>query len=193
MLVWTWPPAGTSVKFTIMEPGTGRTRDVTIVRARIQIENVTWAPLPRTDVAHVCVSAFSDGATRTLSEMLAEKQQEELRGLVLDLRGNPGGLLDEAVGVTSQFLEEGNVLLVEDAQGKITPVPVQSGGVAVDIPMVVLIDRGGRPVPPRSSPERCRTRSGPPWSGRPPSARVQSYRGFPSPMARCCCWRLRNG
>jgi carboxyl-terminal processing protease len=63
-------------------------------------------------------------------------------GLVLDLRSNPGGLLSEAVGVTSQFVEEGNVLLVKDAQGEITPVPVQSGGVAVDIPMVVLVDRG---------------------------------------------------
>ena len=89
-------PAGTSVKLTIMEPGTGRTRDVAIVRARIQIENVTWAPLPGTDVAHVRISAFSHGVIRTLSEMLVEIQQEELSGLVLDLRNNPCGLLKEA-------------------------------------------------------------------------------------------------
>jgi carboxyl-terminal processing protease len=65
-----------------------------------------------------------------------------MTGLVLDLRSNPGGLLSEAVGVASQFLGEGNVLLVKDGQGKITPIPVQSGGVTLDIPVVVLVDRG---------------------------------------------------
>lgn len=60
----------------------------------------------------------------------------------MDLRNNPGGVLDQAVAVASQFLTGGNVLLVKDAQGKITPVPVQPGGLATNMPMAVLINGG---------------------------------------------------
>jgi carboxyl-terminal processing protease len=135
-------PAGTQVTLTILDPQTGNTRDVTLERAKITIDNVTWQQLPSTTIAHVRISAFSEGVTQDLKDTLAEIQSQGVTGLVLDLRSNPGGLLGEAVGVTSQFLESGNVLLVKDAQGKVTPVPVQPGGVAVDIPMVVLVDRG---------------------------------------------------
>jgi len=135
-------PADTQVTLTILDPKTGNTRDVTLKRAKITIDNVTWARLPGTPIAHVRISAFSDGVTQDLKDALTEIKSQELTGLVLDLRSNPGGLLSEAVGVSSQFLESGNVLLVKDAHGKAMPVPVQSGGVAVDIPMVVLVDRG---------------------------------------------------
>ena len=54
----------------------------------------------------------------------------------------PGGLLGEAIGVASQFLGSGNVLLVKNAQGKQQAMPVKSGGLAVNIPMVVLVNRG---------------------------------------------------
>ncbi len=62
--------------------------------------------------------------------------------LILDLRNNPGGLLDQAVRVTSQFLERGNVLQEEDADGERRVYRVRRGGVATDIPMVVLINSG---------------------------------------------------
>jgi len=135
-------PAGTSVQLTIMDPGSGRTRDITIVRAQIQVENVTWAPLPGTGVAHVRISAFSDDAAGSLNEVLGEIQREELSALVLDLRSNPGGLLKEAVGTASQFLEGGDVLQVKDAQGRIERVPVERGGEVVDLPVVVLVNGG---------------------------------------------------
>jgi len=135
-------PAGTQVTLTILDPKTGNTRDVTLERAKITIDNVTWQQLPGTTIVHVRISSFSKGVTQDLKDTLAEIQGQGITGLVLDLRSNPGGLLDEAVGVTSQFLGKGNVLLVRDAQGKTSPVPVQSGGVALDIPMVVLVDQG---------------------------------------------------
>jgi carboxyl-terminal processing protease len=135
-------PAGTQVTLTILDPKTGSTRDVTLERAKITIDNVTWQRLPGTSIAHVRISAFSKGVTQDLKGTLAEIQSQEVAGLVLDLRSNPGGLLDEAVGVASQFLGGGDVLLVRDARGKTTPVPVQPGGVAVDLPMVVLVDQG---------------------------------------------------
>jgi carboxyl-terminal processing protease len=61
---------------------------------------------------------------------------------VIDVRNNPGGLLDQAVEVTSQFLTEGNVLIQEDADGNRETFPVKADGFAPDIPIAVLINRG---------------------------------------------------
>jgi len=135
-------PAGTSVTLTIMTPGTEETRDVTLVRAQIDLQNVVWRQLPGTEIAHVRIVAFSQGVTDDLKKALREIQQEGLVGVILDLRSNPGGLLSEAIGTASQFLESGNVLLEKDAQGKTTAVPVLKGGLAPDLPLVVLIDAG---------------------------------------------------
>ena len=135
-------PAGTQVTLTILTPETGETRDVTLTRARIPLHNVTWAPLPGTTIAHLRVTAFSKGVTDDLEKALTEIQQQGLTGVILDLRNNPGGLLNEAIGSASQFLSEGNVLQEQDAQGNIQDVPVQSGGVATTLPMVVLVNPG---------------------------------------------------
>jgi carboxyl-terminal processing protease len=62
--------------------------------------------------------------------------------MIVDVRNNPGGLLDQAVSVTSQFLKSGNVLLEEDAQGDRKSYAVESGGIATDLPLVVLINEG---------------------------------------------------
>jgi len=135
-------PAGTSVTLSILTPDTGQTRDVTLVRAEIALENVIWQQLPGTQIAHVRIVAFSKGVTADLQKALGEIRQQGLTGIILDLRSDPGGLLSEAVGTASQFLASGNVLLEKDAQGTITPVPVQDGGLAPDLPLVVLIDPG---------------------------------------------------
>jgi carboxyl-terminal processing protease len=68
--------------------------------------------------------------------------QEGMKGIVLDLRNNPGGLFTEAVSVASQFLSEGNVVLEKDSKDRITAVPVEKGGVALRIPMVALVNSG---------------------------------------------------
>lgn len=135
-------PAGTEVTLTILDPDTGETRDVTLERAEIDLDLVTWQRLPGTSVAYVRISSFSDGATGELRETLDEIQDGEIAGLVLDLRSNPGGLLGEAVGVSSQFIEDGNVLLRRDAEGEITEEPVRRGVDAIDIPMVTLTNGG---------------------------------------------------
>jgi carboxyl-terminal processing protease len=135
-------PAGTTVHLTILTPSTGNTRDVTIVRARITIHDVTWHQLPGTTLAHVRISQFSNGVDRDLDQDLATIQQQHLTGIILDLRNDPGGLLDESVATASNFLSSGNVLLEKNAKGKVTPVPVEKEGTPVTLPMVVLINEG---------------------------------------------------
>ena len=135
-------PAGTDVTLTILTPNDGQPRDVTLTRARIPLHNVSWAGLPGSNIAHLRITAFSKGVTDDLKEALTDIQQQGYTGVVLDLRNNPGGLLDEAIGVASQFLSSGNVLQEQDAQGAVQDVPVRSGGIATDLPIVVLVNQG---------------------------------------------------
>jgi carboxyl-terminal processing protease len=135
-------PVGTSVKLAVLDPQTHRLRNVSIIRAVVKINNVTWQRLPGTEVADLRIASFNDGVANDLRDVLREIRQQRLQGLILDLRNNPGGVLDEAVAVASQFLTNGDVLLIKDAQGKITPVPVKPGGLATNTPMAVLINGG---------------------------------------------------
>jgi carboxyl-terminal processing protease len=135
-------PAGSKVTLNILDPDTGRSREVSLVRASITIRNVTWHRIPGAEVAHLRIAGFSEGVTGDLKKALLMIKNEGLKGLILDLRNDPGGLLAEAVSTASQFLSGGNVLLEKDAKGVITPVQVQEGGVAVIIPMVCLVNAG---------------------------------------------------
>ncbi len=135
-------PAGTSVTLTILNSKTGQTTDLTLTRARITMNNVTWQRLPGTTIAHLRLAGFSQGVSRELQQALTAMQQQGVTGIILDLRNNPGGLLNEAVNTASQFLSSGDVLLEQDAQGQVTHVAARRGGVATQLPMVVLVNNG---------------------------------------------------
>jgi carboxyl-terminal processing protease len=133
---------GTSVELGILNPRTKRIREVKLVRADIKIHDVTWQQLPGTQIADVRIAGFDDDMSEELRTDLREIQRLRLQGLVLDLRDNPGGVLDEAISVASQFLAGGNVLLIKDASGQTKPVPVIPGGLATNLPMAILINEG---------------------------------------------------
>ena len=133
-------PANTCVDLTVGTAAGDTVRELKVTRRRVRLQNVTWAWLPGTRVAHLRVAAFSRGVTRDLRIALRQIQQGDASGVVLDLRGNPGGLLDEGVGTASQFLTEGTVLQERDSKGATKSIPVDSGGVAPDIRLVVLVD-----------------------------------------------------
>ena len=135
-------PPGSPISVVVLNPQNGRTRRVDLTRASIVIHNVTWHRLPASELAHVRISGFSQGVTKDLKKALTEIGEENLAGLILDLRSNPGGLLDEAIGTASQFLKTGNVLITRDAAGRETPVPVRGDGIAFDVPMVALVNQG---------------------------------------------------
>ena len=134
--------AGTKVQLTIQEAKSTHTRQVTLVRASIKLHEVTWQKIPGSSVAHVRLASFDAGVTRDLQNVLAEVQRQGVKGIVLDLRNNPGGLLDEAVGVASQFIGSGNVLQAKDADGKLEDIPIEKGGTTTNTPMVVLVNEG---------------------------------------------------
>jgi carboxyl-terminal processing protease len=135
-------PPGTRVTLSLEDPRTEHIRDVSLVRASVKLHDVTWQQLPGTRIVHLRIARFDDGVAKELQRHLLTIQKQGIHGIILDLRNNPGGLLGEAVTVGSQFLKSGNVLQVKDAKGHLIPVPVERGGVACDIPMVVLINEG---------------------------------------------------
>ncbi len=135
-------PAGTPVSLTLQEPRNGHTREVTLKRAAIKLHEVTWHVLPGTEIAHIRVATFDAGVTRDLKRALQAIQADKVKGIILDLRNDPGGLLDEAIGVASQFFTNGTVVLTKDAEGKLTSSSVEKGGLAGGTPLVALVNQG---------------------------------------------------
>jgi carboxyl-terminal processing protease len=135
-------PMGTKVTLKTRDPDTGNALVATLERAEIKLQLATWHRLPGTQIAHVRISIFDEGATEDLKSVLSEIEEQSIKGLILDLRNNPGGLIQEALGVTSQFVDTGNVLFRRDASGELTPVPVEDDVGPLTIPMVVLVNGG---------------------------------------------------
>jgi carboxyl-terminal processing protease len=134
--------AGTEVVLTVLRPEVNESPEITIVRGEITIPAATWAMIPGTDVAMVRLSQFNANATKQITNAIREAETAGATSLVVDLRNNPGGLLEQVIKVTSQFVEGGNVLQQEDARGNRKPYPDIRGGVALDIPMVLLVNEG---------------------------------------------------
>ena len=132
-------PAGTSVTLGLQDAD-GSNRDLTIVRAQLDIPLVTWAMAPDTMDAVIRLESFSTGATKDTVAAIKAARAAGAVGIVLDLRANPGGYVNEAVDVASQFVASGVVYISEDRSGTPVPHEVAGGGIATDIPLVVLVD-----------------------------------------------------
>ncbi len=135
-------PANTAVKLSLREPHGDRIREVTLVRAEIDVPSVTWALIPGTRIADVRISSFSKDTAEHLARALRSARAGHAQALVLDLRNDPGGLLSQAIDVASQFLRDGYVLLEKDAQGNVRPVAVRNDRDEFALPMVVLTNSG---------------------------------------------------
>jgi carboxyl-terminal processing protease len=134
--------AGTTVVLTVRNGADGPVRTVSLVRADVHIEPVSWSMVPGTKTAVLRLEQFSTGAADELKNALKEIDKAGAERLILDLRGNPGGFVNEAVVVASQFVGSGNVYLERNAKGEEKASAVRPGGLATKIPLVVMIDEG---------------------------------------------------
>ncbi|MDM8529110.1 S41 family peptidase, partial [Anaerolineales bacterium HSG24] len=133
---------GTEVVLTILRRKTGEELEIPIIRGEIKSPAASWIIIPETDIGLIYMSQFSANLENNLKQAIAELKEQGATRLIVDVRNNPGGLLDQAIDVTSNFLVEGNVLLEEDAQGNRKEYAVQPNGIAPDIPLIVLTNRG---------------------------------------------------
>jgi len=131
-------PKGTSVRLLILHQGETEPEEIEIVRAEIEVPSVYFEM--RGDIAYINITYFSERTNEELSPVLQSITQEAATGIILDLRSNPGGLLQTVVDVASRFLKEGVVVDVVDNQGEHDTSEVRHKGATTDLPLVVLVD-----------------------------------------------------
>jgi carboxyl-terminal processing protease len=134
-------PAGSVVRLVIVREGVPAAFTVEITRAKIDVFTVRTKDLGG-GVAYVRITSFSEPTTQELNAALLKVLANKPKGLVIDLRNNPGGYLTTSVDVASQFLKGGDVLYEENADGLRQKFPVRPGGLATDVPLVVLVNKG---------------------------------------------------
>ena len=140
--------AGTSIRLTVYRPGRDEPFDVDVTRGVIELEPVTWE-LQEGNIGHIMVNEFSRDVGADVFAAWKDLQNQatgRLNGLVLDLRSNPGGSLDEAVALSDLFLSDGQIVSQRGrARGESITYDAETvfrGDIAEGLPIVVLIDAG---------------------------------------------------
>lgn len=137
-------PEGSEVTVGVLDAKTHKTTEKTLTRAEVELPNVS-SRLFTTDgrkIGYVRLFSFSQEASTQLAHGIEKVKKEGAEGLVLDLRENPGGLLQEAVDTASLFLPEGEVVVTTKSRTKGDSTKKSGSGKMVDVPFDVLIDRG---------------------------------------------------
>jgi len=136
--------AGTSVELEVLTPGEDDTRTVRVKRERIEVPVAQSRIVERdgTKLGVVELFGFSSGAHGLLRREVDELLGEEAEGIVLDLRGNGGGLLSEAVLVASIFIEDGEIVSVRGRSRPERTEDAEGDAIDADVPVVVLVDGG---------------------------------------------------
>jgi len=134
-------PIGTVVRLTIRRPGVEELLHVEIVREKIELPTVEWRLLEEDPtIGYLAIHLFGERTPTELREALRELHRQGATRLILDLRHNPGGALTAAVDVASEFLSGGVVLYEQRRDGQEKPYYAKHGGLALDWPLVVLVD-----------------------------------------------------
>jgi carboxyl-terminal processing protease len=131
-------PRGTDVRLTVLHQGDTAPVEITVTRDRIEVASVNFEM--RGTMAYIKILQFTERTETEFAPLIPQLQQNSARGIVLDLRGNPGGLLDIVVEVASHFITDGIVVQVKTREGVISTEMVKKGEDTTDLPMVVLVD-----------------------------------------------------
>lgn len=134
-------PAGTSVTLTIVRKGVPEPFEVSVTRARLDIPTVETRML-EDHIGYVLLYDFNARSSERLRTAVRQLMDQGAEKLILDLRGNPGGFLDEAVSIADLFLPQGTVLIQRDVDGRTREYSSRNGDFAERISLVVLINEG---------------------------------------------------
>jgi carboxyl-terminal processing protease len=137
--------ANTSVKLLIQRDGEKAPIEKTLVREEIKIKNVPYSGMLNDSIGYIKLTGFTENAAKEVKDaLIGLKENNNLKGLVFDLRGNGGGLLREAVDIVNIFVEKGSLIVSQ--KGKVKEMNrehfAEKQPVDTKIPMVVLVDRG---------------------------------------------------
>lgn len=133
---------GTNVVLTIFREGESDVRPITVTRDTISVKSVT-VEYKENNIAYVKLMRFGDDTARNFGAIVDEMITRNVKGIVLDMRNNPGGLLQVAVDVSGKFLEKGSVVVQEEySDGKRDTDKTIGRGELKNIPVVVLVNEG---------------------------------------------------
>src|SRR5499425_901328 len=139
-------PVNTKIKLTIMRKGADKPIEVSIVRDIIRVKSVRWHP-EGGDVGYIRVTQFNeqttDGLKQAINDLNAQLGADKIKGYVVDLRNNPGGLLDQAISVSDTFLEKGEIVSTRGRNPEETQrFNARPGEMTKGKPVIVLINGG---------------------------------------------------
>ncbi|MCX6343881.1 MAG: S41 family peptidase [Armatimonadetes bacterium] len=136
-------PEGTKVRLTLRRAGKPKPFDILIVRRRVEYQMVTWKMLDdKNKIGYVRLYQFNEKSDLQLDLALNALDKKNMKGLVFDLRGNPGGLLNIAVEIGSRFLDSGPVVIIQERGGQKSPLyVVEEKHNHKRYPLVVLVDK----------------------------------------------------
>lgn len=133
---------GTEVKLIVLHKGGQETSEIIITRGIIQVKSVK-IEFKEGDIAHLKINQFGEKTATEFDAAMNQIISRNSRGIVLDLRNNPGGFLDKSVDIASRFIPKGKVVVIEeDGEGKKESIHTTGGDKLNGIPMVVLLNEG---------------------------------------------------
>jgi carboxyl-terminal processing protease len=139
-------PVNTKIKLTIMRKGADKPIEVSIVRDIIRVKSVRWHP-EGGDVGYIRITQFNeqttDGLKQAINDLNAQLGADKIKGYLVDLRNNPGGLLDQAISVSDTFLEKGEIVSTRGRNPEETQrFNARPGDMTKGKPVIVLINGG---------------------------------------------------
>jgi carboxyl-terminal processing protease len=134
--------SGTRVTVAVLRVGWKDPRAFTLVRAQVKQQSVTWKVL-EPKLGYLQISRFVEATATDVTVALNQlKAQNALGALILDLRDDPGGIVDQAILVADQFLDSGTIVTIKGRQGAVETQTAHKGGIAVGVPVTILVDQG---------------------------------------------------
>jgi carboxyl-terminal processing protease len=139
-------PVNTKIKLTIMRKGADKPIEVSIVRDIIRVKSVRWHP-EGGDIGYIRISQFNeqttDGLKQAINDLNAQLGADKIKGYLIDLRNNPGGLLDQAISVSDAFLEKGEIVSTRGRNPEETQrFNARPGDLTKGKPLIVLVNGG---------------------------------------------------
>jgi len=133
---------GTTVNLLIEREGENEPLSFTVTREVIKVQSITWEIID-SNIAYLKISHFNEDTEKNFQKAINEIILKEPKGIILDLRNNPGGYLDVAIDITGSFVEKEKIVVIEDyGDGRRTEYKSDDGGSLSNYPVVVLVNNG---------------------------------------------------